>query len=171
MTERGINRRLQIEITPDLIARFEAGTQIGSDSDCWPWKKATRSGYGTLKHRGKLISTHVAALVIATGEQVPDGMIVRHKCDNRLCNNPAHLEIGTPIDNVRDMHERHPERITRIRGSLSHKAVLSEPLVRAIRLLNQHGYGQVRLAKLLGLDGHEYTIGSVLKGESWRHLL
>jgi hypothetical protein len=29
-------------------------------------------------------------------------MIVRHKCDNRACINPEHLELGTYKDNVQD---------------------------------------------------------------------
>ena len=35
-----------------------------------------------------------------------EGMVVRHKCDNRICFRFDHLEVGTQQDNMRDMLER-----------------------------------------------------------------
>jgi hypothetical protein len=167
----GIHRRIQIEVTNDLLVRFWAKVDRRSETECWPWKASTREGYGCIRQRNKVYSAHCVSWIIANGTQIPEGEIVRHTCDNRSCCNPAHLTTGSPLDNVRDMHERHPELVSRTSGEMSHKAILTEPLVRAIRLLNRHGYGRVRLARMLGLDGHEGTINSVLKGESWRHLL
>lgn len=37
---------------------------------------------------------------------IPKGMVIRHKCDHPYCCNIEHLEIGTRLDNVRDMIER-----------------------------------------------------------------
>lgn len=34
------------------------------------------------------------------------GKVVRHKCDNRRCINPNHMEIGSKADNNRDRMER-----------------------------------------------------------------
>lgn len=37
---------------------------------------------------------------------IPEGYVVRHNCDNRLCINPDHLQVGTIGDNNRDTVQR-----------------------------------------------------------------
>lgn len=59
------------------------------------------------------------------------GKIVRHKCDNRACINPLHLELGTQLDNVRDMIER--GRFAYREGEAAPNARLTEADVLAIR--------------------------------------
>lgn len=34
--------------------------------------------------------------------EIPEGMVVRHKCDNKMCCNPEHFELGTQLDNAHD---------------------------------------------------------------------
>jgi hypothetical protein len=48
---------------------------------------------------------------------IPEGMVVMHICDNRICCNPHHLKLGTQQDNLKDMnikkrHGVHPKRCT-----------------------------------------------------------
>lgn len=38
--------------------------------------------------------------------EIPEGKVVCHSCDVRLCINPDHLWIGTHADNVHDMHAK-----------------------------------------------------------------
>jgi DNA-binding Xre family transcriptional regulator len=38
--------------------------------------------------------------------EIPDGQVVRHKCDNGLCVNIEHLESGSRQDNINDMNQR-----------------------------------------------------------------
>jgi HNH endonuclease len=38
--------------------------------------------------------------------EVPEGLLVRHKCDNAYCINPEHLEIGTHQDNMNDLTKK-----------------------------------------------------------------
>jgi hypothetical protein len=38
------------------------------------------------------------------------GLVVRHKCDNRLCINPDHLEVGTQSANLIDQRRTNARR-------------------------------------------------------------
>ncbi len=73
---------------------------------CWNWiKGTTRDGYGkfTTCKKGKK-TTWIASRfgwILLHGE-IPKGMLVCHTCDNPLCQNPAHLFLGTPKDNMLD---------------------------------------------------------------------
>lgn len=74
---------------------------------CWEWLGATHpAGYGLLGRgrtkEGLVRATHVS-WKLNTGEDVPKGMMVLHKCDNPPCCNPDHLFLGTHQDNVDDM--------------------------------------------------------------------
>lgn len=76
-----------------------------AESGCWEWDGATVKGYGHSHYERKHYYAHVAMWEEFNGP-VPDGLLVRHRCDNPLCCNPDHLLIGTALDNTRDMIER-----------------------------------------------------------------
>lgn len=73
-------------------------------------QKGTAGGYGKTRRRVaegvyKTLWLHRLAYEKHHGP-IPEGMEVRHKCDNRRCINPEHLEIGTHADNMGDMAQR-----------------------------------------------------------------
>ena len=92
---------------PRRVARFLAKVEQRSVGECWPWTKSTRtSGHGQFSiGTGDLVQAHRFAYTLAHGP-IPDGLVVRHTCDNRPCCNPAHLIVGTQRQNIGDMHER-----------------------------------------------------------------
>lgn len=92
------------------------------DNGCWNWRGATNQyGYPHAMTRqdgkNKLARPHRLSYERHRGP-IPAGMMVCHTCDNRRCINPAHLFVGTALDNNRDaiakgrhVTQRHPKPI------------------------------------------------------------
>ena len=71
---------------------------------CWEWQGSVtgNNGYGNMRIPNKgLAYVHRLSYVMHNGI-IPNGMKVLHKCDNSLCCNPAHLILGTQLDNIKD---------------------------------------------------------------------
>lgn len=87
--------------------RFWEKVRVRQPDDCWEWMAHTQhGGYGvfwTGAERGIKTTAHRFAFELHTGSPAPDGIHVCHSCDNPPCCNPAHLFLGTPSDNMRDM--------------------------------------------------------------------
>lgn len=158
-----------LEIRPrsrgSLSERFWRQVAVGKQDECWPWTAKSRvTGYGTISLGGrgsKKELSHRVAWLLSKGP-IPEmvghhGAVVRHKCANRLCCNPAHLEIGTQADNVKDMwaNKRSP------RGN----AHLSEAQIKAIR---SDSRSSRQLAPVYGVsDAH---IRSIRQRRAWKKL-
>lgn len=70
------------------------------------------NGYGQVRRGGKTILAHRWAYCQHNGLTMADitGIVIRHKCDVRLCTEGTHLEPGTQTDNLNDRKERHRYR-------------------------------------------------------------
>jgi len=83
-----------------------------SDSGCWiPENKLpSTSGYISIKFAGfcklhRLMYYYYNGMTHFTPNEwqnLNKGKVVMHSCDTPACVNPAHLSLGTQLDNIRD---------------------------------------------------------------------
>ena len=84
---------------------------VETEDGCWEWQGSLFSiGYASVPKKfggGGYGHRAMYGLVVAP---IPNGMYVLHSCDNRKCINPAHLSLGTHLDNIKDMHSKNRQR-------------------------------------------------------------
>jgi hypothetical protein len=117
-------------------------------------------GYGSFSVGSASRSAHRFCYEYFHG-RIPEGLVVRHRCDNPLCVNPWHLETGTHKDNMLDRVIRNRSS----RGSKNGNAKLTEDQVLDIfhddRLPTQ-------ISEDYGID--HTTVRNIKSGKNWTHL-
>ena len=75
---------------------------IRQGPECWIWDGAlSKSGYGQFNLYGETVYAHRMSWIMHYGN-IPESLLVLHKCDEKRCVNPTHLYVGTHIDNMSD---------------------------------------------------------------------
>ena len=97
----------QLKRTEDLTLAWIKSNCTIDEKQCWNWNKF-KNNYGQTVYNGKPCSVHRVSYILAYGE-IPNGLLVRHKCDNKICCNPDHLELGTHSDNSLDTSIRNSD--------------------------------------------------------------
>jgi hypothetical protein len=92
--------------TKDLLRFWSRVDQSAGPDACWPWTAGLHvRGYGRIRWGGEPENAHRIAWVLENGP-IENNLHVLHRCDNRLCCNPAHLFLGTHEDNMIDRHDK-----------------------------------------------------------------
>lgn len=139
---------------------------------CWPWTGARlphgygRMGVGSRREQTRRTElTHRIAYAVHTGEDV-SGLVVRHRCDNPPCCNPAHLQLGTMADNTQDMISRGRAR-GGVTGPANGASKLTEADVRTIRLRSA-AENHEAISRDYGVS--RTAIRHVVERKTWRHV-
>ena len=78
-------------------------SSVKTETGCWRWCGAcSRSGYGHVNYRGKLVDVHRLSLHLFKDFDLTGDMYALHnkECPNKDCWNPDHLHEGTQQDNI-----------------------------------------------------------------------
>ena len=150
-------------------AEFWSLVSIGSEAECWPWEgSGSKEGYGYLFYHSKSYRASRMAYFLATGVD-PAPMEVCHTCDNPPCCNPAHLFLGTHLENIADMDAKGRRGIFRPAGEIHGMAVLTPENVQTIKELWWSGtLRQREIAKMFGVT--QSHISCIVRNRCWKHL-
>ncbi|MGW1764999.1 hypothetical protein ACWCQL_13110 [Streptomyces sp. NPDC002073] len=96
------------------VERYRAKVHDRGPDQCAYWLGAiSSSGHGKLRagsrkaKTSRVVTVHVLGFVIARGAQaLAPGAVVRHRCDESSCQQPAHWMAGERLDNIRDYYAR-----------------------------------------------------------------
>lgn len=140
---------------------------VRNEEGCWGWKGCPSKEYGSLQYGGKYktVGAHQASWILNFGD-IPKGMFICHHCDNPICSRPDHLFLGTPTDNVHDMHRK--GRNKTLKGERAFNAVLTEDDVKEILKELKEGFKIYHLSKKYHVSPG--TIHCIKENKTWKHI-
>lgn len=142
-----------------LQARIEKWSVPEPNTGCWLWLgSANTSGYPRLT---VLKNRRITVARLILGE--PPGLCACHRCDVRACVNPAHLFVGTQVENTRDRDRK--KRHWAMAGEEHGMAKLSLQQVTEVDRLLRIRMPHREIAARFGV--HYRTVAKISSGERW----
>lgn len=140
---------------------FRKCPQAPWGDECVEWTGSKNSdGYGVFSFAGRSRIASRVSFELHHGE-IPDGHVIRHKCDNPPCVNPNHLETGTDAENSKDS----VDRLRHAYGERQGSSKLTAAQVKEIRRIGK----AMTLKQMAAIYGvHFSTIGKIRREDSWK---
>lgn len=185
--ERGDKQR------PTLEQRFWRKVEKRGEDDCWEWIGAAikesrrhivpfrRGVFHIGYENGKQVKEYAyrTSWRLHHGD-IPEGLMVCHKCDNGICVNPKHLFLGTALENNHDMIAKGRAKFQRYpvnhpirekfepRGERSHHHKLTNNDVFQIRHMKENGASLSEIAQ--EFEVNQSTISLIVNRKRWTHI-
>ena len=142
---------------------------VSPDTGCWEYTRSTaKQGYGQIWFNGRSLHVHRVSYAMFNGD-IPDDLMVRHKCDNRKCFNPEHLELGTNTDNMQDVRNRGYSKVVTGRGEEHYNSKLTnEDVMEMRRLVREEHLSAAEVGRRYNYD--TANAARIVTGEIWGHV-
>lgn len=151
------NLRNSIKARERFMCSFEK-----RDKGCWEWtRNFGTAGYGKFDFEGRTLGAHRVSWVFHKGE-IPDGLCVLHRCDNRRCVRPDHLFLGTNTDNTADSVKK-----GRRKGGHPPTKLTDSDIVKILEMY-ANGKFSTQIAVEFGLS--DSYVRRILRGTGWAHI-
>ncbi len=147
------------EFKKRFLTRINKECFLSENKDkCWNWQGGRHwSGHGQTSWVGTKYLAHRISYIIFNG-LIPNGLLVRHTCNNPSCINPKHLILGSHSDNSIDS----------VKAGTQRSQVLNEECVKVIKWMLKYKPKRGLSSKLARLHKvRKQTISSIKKGLSW----
>jgi hypothetical protein len=135
------------------------------DTPCVEWTGSIqKNGYGYFYAVGtpqRQVLAHRAAAAAVLGWEALEGKVVLHRCDNPPCVRYDHLQVGTQVDNCKDMWAKG-------RGRNGTRRLTSDQ-VRRIRSERQSGRTLQSIADEFGVTSS--NIHYIIANLTWKELI
>lgn len=141
----------------ETLERFEK--YIDKTGECWLWTGYcnTRHGYGQFRIEGKIWRTHRLMYLHCYGELPEYPFVICHKCSNRNCCNPEHLESEPQSKN--NGPDKHRD------GTMAQAKLTAEQV---LEIRQRSDKNQTELALEYGVS--KVTISEIIRRKNWTHI-
>lgn len=150
------------------IARFWSKVEIGNPDECWEWKAGNNGrGYGKFYVGGDgnpQRYAHRISWSLANGD-IPEGLILCHKCDNPKCINPDHLFLGTQAENMQDASKKGRCKPSMAHGNSSGHNKIDEKDIPDVKKMIAEGVSLKTIADIYGVS--KQSIFHIKTGRNW----
>lgn len=145
------------------------------NNNCWICTShcKDKDGYPKigLKYKSMRMPRYIYSKLVG---EIPEGFVIRHKCDNPQCINPEHLEVGTQYDNIMDkvkrgrMSENTLKNLILGRGLKGEKSPCSKLTEQQVREILQSNLKHREIAEIYNISRR--YVGQIKQRRSWAHI-